>query len=206
MVKLKLILFVGSTREERLADRVLKFVKPLVGREHELIVHDPQKLPYETLKKPAYMYGSTTEMPPFLAQAQKEIDEADGFIFLSTEYHSCIPAALTNMTCHFPVWNFMYKPSAIITYSEGTFGGVRASLELRAFTSELGCSSVPSLVCIPETHTTLDENGVAMTEEIKRRLEQEIVAILEQLDWTAHALKAYRSKVKPPPFSHPTRG
>ena len=38
-MKLKLVLFVGSTREERLADRVLKFVKPLVGREHELIVH-----------------------------------------------------------------------------------------------------------------------------------------------------------------------
>ena len=84
---------------------------------------DPLVMPYPLLQKPAYEYEDATEMPPFLAQAQKDIDEADGFIFISTEYHSDIPAALKNMTCHLPVWNFMYKPSAIITYSEGKVPG-----------------------------------------------------------------------------------
>ena len=76
-------------------------------------------MPYPVLRKPAYEYKDTKEVPLFLVQAQKEIDAADGFVFISTEYHSDIPPALSNMACHFPVWNFMYKPSAIVTYSEG---------------------------------------------------------------------------------------
>ena len=39
MTKLKLVLFVGSAREGRLADRVLKFVRSTIDQDHELIVH-----------------------------------------------------------------------------------------------------------------------------------------------------------------------
>lgn len=39
MTKLKLVLFVGSAREGRLADRVLKFVRSRIEQDHELIVH-----------------------------------------------------------------------------------------------------------------------------------------------------------------------
>ena len=38
MPKLKIILFVGSTREGRLADRVLKFVKSYIGAAHDVVV------------------------------------------------------------------------------------------------------------------------------------------------------------------------
>ena len=38
MSKLKIVLFVGSTREGRLADRVLKFVRNFIGTNHEVIV------------------------------------------------------------------------------------------------------------------------------------------------------------------------
>ena len=76
-------------------------------------------MPYPLLRKPVYEYKERKDIPRFQWQAQRDIDDADGFVFISTEYHSDIPAALTNMTCHFPVWNFTYKPSAIITYSEG---------------------------------------------------------------------------------------
>ena len=38
MSKLKFVLFVGSTREGRLADRVTKFVRNNIGSEHEVTV------------------------------------------------------------------------------------------------------------------------------------------------------------------------
>ena len=83
---------------------------------------------------------------------------------------------------------------------------MRASLDLRTFTSELGCGSVPATVSIPVTQDTLGENGVPVTEKIKTTLENDLNVVLEQLEWHAHALKAYKSKVKPPPFSLPTLG
>ena len=38
MSKLKIVLFVGSTREGRLADRVLNFVKTYIGTGHDVVV------------------------------------------------------------------------------------------------------------------------------------------------------------------------
>ena len=38
MSKLKIVIFLGSTREGRLADRVLKFVRNSIGSEHDVIV------------------------------------------------------------------------------------------------------------------------------------------------------------------------
>lgn len=41
----------------------------------------------------------------------------------------------------------------------GAFGGIRAAMQLRAMTGELGCPSVPKIFAIPKTHEVLDEAG-----------------------------------------------
>ena len=96
--------------------------------------------------------------------------------------------------------------NALLFIVEGHFGGVRASLDLRTFSSELGCGSVPATMTITLTQDKLDENGVPVTETIKSTLENDLKLVIEQLEYHARALKTYRSKVRPPSFSHPTRG
>lgn len=202
MTKLKLVLFVGSAREGRLADRVLKFVRSTIEQDHELIVHDPTEMPFEMLKKPIFYYEDPSTLPTFLAKAQQEVAAADGFIFLSAEYHNSMPPALTNMVCHYPPGDLLHKPSAIISYSAGHFGGVRAAMQLRSFCAEAGCGSVPRIFPIPEAQNCLDENGVP-AESMKERLKKNLKTTMDQLYWTASALKEYKKKHPPPPFSFP---
>ena len=77
-------------------------------------------MPFEMLKKPIFYYEDPSTLPTFLAKAQQEVAAADGFIFLSAEYHNSMPPALTNMVCHYPPGDLLHKPSAIISYSAGT--------------------------------------------------------------------------------------
>ena len=77
-------------------------------------------MPFEMLKQPTFFYQDPSKIPPFLQEASKEISSADGYIFVSAEYYNSIPPALANMVDHFAPWDYLYKPSAIVTYSSGT--------------------------------------------------------------------------------------
>jgi hypothetical protein len=45
------------------------------------------------------------------------------------------------------------KPSLIVTYSAGQWGGARAAVAMRPFLSELGCLPGSAMVHVPEAHT-----------------------------------------------------
>ena len=73
---------------------------------------------------------------------------ADGFLVVSGEYNHGIPPALKNLLDHF-LEEYFWRPSGIVCYSAGGFGGVRAAMQLRMTLAELGMPSVPSLLPIP---------------------------------------------------------
>ena len=58
------------------------------------------------------------------------LDSADGFVVVTAEYNHSVPAALKNLLDHFQS-EYLYKPSAIVTYSAGPFGGVRSLVNMR---------------------------------------------------------------------------
>jgi NAD(P)H-dependent FMN reductase len=63
-----------------------------------------------------------------MARIAEILKAADGFVIVSAEYNHSIPAALKNILDYFQS-EYLYKPSAIVTYSAGPFGGVRASIK-----------------------------------------------------------------------------
>ena len=83
---------------------------------------------------------------------------ADAFIIVSGEYNHSIPPALSNLLDHF-LEEYFWRPSAIVCYSAGAFGGVRAAMQLRAMLSELGTPSIPSLLPVPRVQDAFDEEG-----------------------------------------------
>ena len=53
------------------------------------------------------------------------------FAIVSGEYNHGIPPGLKNLLDHF-LEEYFFRPSAIVCYSAGQFGGVRAAMQLRA--------------------------------------------------------------------------
>src|SRR5262249_4024180 len=69
---------------------------------------------------------------------------ADAFVVVSGEYNHSVPPALSNLLDYF-LEEYFWRPSAIVCYSAGQLGGVRAAMQLRATLCELGMPSIPSL-------------------------------------------------------------
>ena len=137
MIGLNIAVFMGSVREGRVADRVTKFVvAKLKERNHLVTVVDPKELNLPLIDKAYSSYPEGTA-PQALKQVAEIIRHADAFLVVSAEYNNSISPALTNMLDHFSPSSYKYRPSAIVCYSIGPYGGVRAAMQLRAFLAEL---------------------------------------------------------------------
>lgn len=86
------------------------------------------------------------------------------------------------------------KPSAIVTYSPGPFGGSRAAMALRPMLSELGCLPVSKLCCIPTANTVFKADGTP--EKADDRLLNQLPDMLAQLEWLAIAMKNQRARTE----------
>src|SRR5581483_11859809 len=111
----------------------------------------------------------------------------DAFVVISGEYNHSIPPALSNLLDYF-LEEYFWRPSAIVCYSSGAFGGVRAAMQLRAMLGELGMPSIPSLFPIPKIQTALDADGRSGDQ----RLEQRFDRFASELEWYAEALALRR--------------
>jgi NAD(P)H-dependent FMN reductase len=197
---IKTMVIVGSTRPGRLGDRVGKFVakqlairnkeSPLV--QHEVDYMDLVDVKLSFLEKPFHWYGPDEVVPTELAALAKRMNAADCFVIITPEYNHSISPVLTNFLNHFGGLNYAFKPSAICTYSGGPFGGVRAAMQLRALTGELGCIAVSATLPIPTAQNCIAVDGAAVGENGKL-CEASASNALKQLEWMAVAMKNQRA-------------
>ncbi len=186
-MKLNLLVLYGSVRSTRQGIKAARFVTGQCReRGHEVFLVDPLEFPLPLLDKmyKEYPPGGAPELLDRLAQRVKA---ADAYVIVSGEYNHTVPPALANLLDHF-LEEYFYKPSAIVCYSAGSFGGVRAAIALRAMLGELGMSSIPSIFPIPKVQDVFREDGSPIDESYSGR----IVKFLDELEWYARALKAAR--------------
>lgn len=187
--KLNIAVIFGSVRSGRLGIRAAMFmVDKLKERGHDVTLIDPLEYKLPLLDK-MYKEYEAGEAPENLEKLHKILVKADAYVIVSAEYNHSPPPALTNLIDHF-MEEYFYKPSGIVTYSVGSFGGVRAAMPLRALLPEVGMSSTPSTFPISSIGKSLDENGKDLTGDYDRR----VVKFLEELEWYSHALKIHREK------------
>ncbi|PJC45332.1 NADPH-dependent FMN reductase, partial [Candidatus Pacearchaeota archaeon CG_4_9_14_0_2_um_filter_30_8] len=109
------------------------------------------------------------------------------FVIVSAEYNHSVPPALKNIVDYF-MSEFSFKPSAIVTYSMGSFGGVRAMMQWRPILAELGMPSIPTTFPIPNVHEAFDEEGNPKDEKYHERIKR----FLDEFDWYIKTFKAGR--------------
>jgi NAD(P)H-dependent FMN reductase len=187
MPPLDLLVIYGSVRSARQGIKAARFIRNECARRgHSATLIDPleQRLPLLDRMYKEYAPG---QAPENLERLAGQIRKADAFLIVSGEYNHSIPPALSNLLDHF-LEEYFWRPSAIVCYSAGPFGGVRAAMQLRAMLCELGMPSIPSLLPLPKVQDAFDEDGHSRDEALARRSER----FLSELEWYANALKAAR--------------
>lgn len=192
---LKTVVFYGSVRRHRQGIRAARFIMGrLRERGHDATLIDPAvyRLPLLDYMYKEYGQGEAPDPLPELAQLYRQ---ADGFVICSGEYNHGIPPALKNLLDHF-LEEYFFRPSAIVSYSAGSFGGVRAAMQLRMTLAELGMPSISSLLPVPRVQDQFAEDGTPDdTETWIRRASR----FLDDLEWWQEAAQRQR-EAKGTPF------
>ncbi len=156
----------GSYRNPALGTRAAAFVKRLgedAGLEPHIISAADLNIPF--LRDP---YHSLAPKPEALEACRKLILACDRFVIVSGEYNHLPQPGLLNMM------NFFYqeyagKPAALVTYSMGEWGGIRAQGPLRTFVSALGLMPMSSMLVIKTAMKTLSEAGEPLTDVLQKQ-------------------------------------
>lgn len=189
---LDVAILLGSVRQNRIGNRPANY---LLGkcraRGFETTLVDPleHRLPLLDRMYKEYRPG---EAPEELQRLREIIHRADGYIVVSAEYNHSIPPALSNLIDHF-LEEYFFKPSAIACYSAGTFGGVRAAMQLRAMLGEIGTTTIPSILPFPKAQEAFDDESRPIDERTERATDR----FLAEFEWYARALKAAREQGTP---------
>jgi len=191
-MSLHIAILYGSVREARAGIRVVRFLEAALRRRgHTVQVVDAveQRLPLLDRMYKEYPHGSA---PPVLEALAELYRKVDAFAIVSGEYNHGIPPGLKNLLDHF-LEEYFFRPSAIICYSAGQFGGVRAAMQLRMTLAELGMSSIPSILPVPRVQEAFSAAGEPTDPTFEKRCER----FFAEFEWYARALRAGRAEGLP---------
>src|ERR671912_235703 len=189
---LNIVLLYGSVRRERQGIRAARFVDVrLKARGHAVTFVDAMEVQLPLLDR-MYKEYPKGEAPEVMERLATLYRAADAFVVVSGEYNHGIPPGLKNLLDHF-LEEYFFRPSAIVCYSAGAFGGVRAAMQLRMTLAELGTVTIPSLFPVPKVQDAFDDEGRARDPAHEKRARR----FLDELEWFARALQAARSQGTP---------
>jgi NAD(P)H-dependent FMN reductase len=186
----KLAVIVGSVRSERQGIKVANWiVKKLEERNHEVSLIDPVELQLPLLDK---MYKEMKNPSEILQKLYTIIKEADGYIPVTPEYNHSISGAMKNTLDYF-LEEYFFKPSGIVSYSAGPFGGVVAGNHLRQILAEMGAPAIPSQLPISKVQDVFGKEGELLDKNYERRLDR----FFDEFEWYVNAFSEQRKKGTP---------
>ena len=190
------LVFYGSYRSDRVGIRMAAFVvSELRGRgvDAELIDAPEVGLPILDRMYKEYPKGSA---PPAMEALAGKIRAADAFVFVIGEYNWGPQPGLKNLTDHFlEVW--FWRPAAVVSYSPGHLGGVRAATAWHPILSEMGMVVISSTVAVGPIAESLDVEGQPIGDG-GQRMKKALHRTADDLAWWASAARLQRAQQAPP--------
>ena len=185
---LDIAILYGSVREARAGIRLVRFLDGALRRRgHRTSVVDAAELRLPLLDR-MYKEYEKGAAPLVLETLAAIYRRADAFAVVSGEYNHGIPPGLKNLLDHF-LEEYFFRPSAIVCYSAGQFGGVRAAMQLRMTLAELGISSIPSILAVPRVQEAFTPEG----EPTDPGFEARCARFFGEFEWYAEALRRARA-------------
>ncbi len=192
MAGLNIAVVYGSVRTKRVGIRAAKWITSQLEKcKHKVTLIDPKEYKLPLLNK-MYKEYPKGKAPKTMQKLANVFKKSDAVVVVCAEYNHSIPPALSNLLDHF-MEEYFFKPSAIVCYSVGGFGGVRAAMQLRALLPEVGMPTIPTIFPISKVQEVFDAKGNVLDESYNKR----VVKFLKELEWYANAMKAERKKGVP---------
>lgn len=198
---LRLQIIVGSTREGRLADPVLRWLGPAAKahKDFEVEILDLRGWPLPFFQENMATIGdfnNPTYSDPHVKAWNDKIKQADAFLIVTPEYNHSLPGVLKNaIDTVFLSYGFRHKPVAFVSYSAGVAAGVRAVEHLNQIMLEAEAVPVRTQTLIPLAATAFDAEG----RPVNPVLAAGLAIMLDDLAWLARPLKAARAEGEPLP-------
>lgn len=188
-------IIVGSTRPERQADAVVRFVasRASAHAEFEVEVLDLRNWPLPMFAEGLKTLGdfaNPTYSEPIVKRWNQKIAEAAAYVFVTPEYNHSVPAVLKNaIDSVFASFAFRNKPAAFVAYSAGTVGGARAVEHLAHIAVEAEMVPLRNTVLIGEVQRAFGADGSPVNPLTSVALE----ILLDDLAWWSKALGQARA-------------
>ena len=147
----------ASVRNGRLSDRVALFFRSYLETElnAEVRIQDLAELNFPLFEERLAMQKSPDAKVQAFANA---IEEANLVVIVTPEYNGSFPASLKNcIDLLYPQW--YHKPTAIVTVSDGDFGGAQVIVSLSFILWKLKAWLIPAQFPVPNVHDNFDEAG-----------------------------------------------
>jgi NAD(P)H-dependent FMN reductase len=156
---MKIQIILGSTRPNRVGERVAKWVtaaaKNQPGFQVELVDLADYDLPH--FDEPiSPKYNPDRQPHPAVKRLLAKVGEAEGYVIVTPEYNHSIPGVLKD-ALDFMDWQLDKKAVAIVGY--GSVGGARSAEHLRHIVNFLGAAVVPATVALMRPTDAIDEHG-----------------------------------------------
>lgn len=185
----KTVVFYGSYRRDRNGIRAAQFmIDQLKQRGHEVVFADAMEYDFGILDR-MYKEFEKGQAPAKMEELANHIRTADGFLVITGEYNHSILPGLSNLMDHF-LEEYYFRPAGIVSYSVGSFGGVRAAIQLRSFLGEMGMPTISTMFAVPKILDAFDEAGMPHDEAMTKRAGQ----FLNELEWYEEALQRQRQE------------
>jgi NAD(P)H-dependent FMN reductase len=192
---MKLQVIVGSTRPGRASDKVVPWVTSRAAL-HEAFEAEVLDLRDWALPMFGEHMGSIGDPrdPSYsdqvVRQWNRKIAEADAYLVVTPEYNHSVPGELKNaIDSVFVSFAFRNKPMAMVGYSGGIGGGIRAIEHLNQIAVEVEAAPLRSTVVLPFVDKAFTEDG----EPADAATEISLQVLLDDLAWWAAALHNARA-------------
>jgi len=192
---MKLQIIVASTRPSRAADKVVPWVvnQAALHDAFETEVLDLRDWQLPMFSEHAGSIGDPKDpsySDQIVRQWNRKIAEGDAYIVITPEYNHSVPGELKNaIDSVFFSFAFRNKPMAMVGYSGGIGGAIRAIEHLAQIAVEQEAAPLRSTVVLPFVDKAFTADG----EPADHATEVSLQILLDDLAWWAAALRDARA-------------